>query len=513
VLAVALLAWASDIAAQTYTVDDPVIERMWQEGMEESQALALAQVLMDSLGPRLTGTPEYEAAQAWVLSTYQSWGVNARNEQYGTWMGWERGITHIDLVEPRIRSLHGMNLAWSPGTKKKADVILLPDFADSASFVAWLPQVKGKFVAISFPQPTCRPDDNWEANATAGSFARMTAERDTARGEWEARYGRMGVSENDLPKRLEEAGAAGVLTGGSPLGWGMMRVFSARTEKVPTLVLSCEDYGLLARLAENGQGPVVEVEAKANFRGEVPVFNTIAEIRGSEKPDEYIVLSAHFDSWDGGSGATDNGTGTITILEAMRIIRAAYPNPKRTIIAGHWNSEEQGLNGSRGFAAAHPEVVEGLQALFNQDNGTGRIVRVSMQGLTHAGEYFARWLSEVPTEISQHIDLQIPSSPGGGGSDYASFVCAGAPSFFPLAHRWSYFPYTWHTNIDTYDKLVEDDLKNNATLFAMLAYLASEDPERMPRDRRVLSVNPDTGEQMTWPECRDPRTWESYRNR
>ncbi len=513
VLVATLLAWTPSLEAQTYTVDDPVIERMWQEGMENSEAMALAQVLMDSIGPRLTGTPEYEAAQAWLLSTYQSWGVDARNEQYGTWMGWERGITHIDLVEPRVRSLQGMNLAWSPGTKKKADVILLPDFADSASFVAWLPQVKGRFVAISFPEPTCRPDTNWEENATSASFEKMKEEREAGREEWSARFDRIGVPQNDLPKRLEEAGAAGVLTGDRPYGWGVMRIFSARTGKVPTLILSCEDYGLLARLAMNGQGPVIEVEAKAKFRGDVPVFNTIAEIRGSEKPDEYIVLSAHFDSWDGGSGATDNGTGTITILEAMRIIKAAYPNPKRTIIAGHWNSEEQGLNGSRGFAASHAEVVEGLQALFNQDNGTGRIVRVSMQGLTQAGGYFSRWLTAVPTEIGQHVNLQTPGRPGGGGSDYAAFLCAGAPSFFLGAHNWSYFPYTWHTNLDTYDKLVADDLKNNATLFAILTYMASEEPEFMPRDQRVLPVDPRTGEQMTWPECREPRTWENYRNR
>ena len=512
-LVAALLAWTPSLEAQTYTVDDPVIERMWQEGMENSQAMALAQVLMDSIGPRLTGTPGYEAAQAWLLSTYQSWGVDARNEQYGTWMGWERGITHIDLVKPRIRSLHGMNLAWSPGTKKRANVIPLPDLADSASFVAWLPQVKGKFVAISFPEPTCRPDNNWEENATSASFEKMKEEREAGREEWNARFDRIGVSQNDLPKRLEGAGAVGVLTGDRPSGWGVMRIFSARTEKVPTLILSCEDYGLLARLAMNGQGPVIEVEAKAKFRGEVPVFNTIAEIRGSEKPDEYIVLSAHFDSWDGGSGATDNGTGTITILEAMRIIKAAYPNPKRTIIAGHWNSEEQGLNGSRGFAASHAEVVEGLQALFNQDNGTGRIVRVSMQGLTQAGAYFSRWLTAVPTEIGQHVNLQMPGRPGGGGSDYAAFLCAGAPSFFLGAHNWSYFPYTWHTNLDTYDKLVADDLKNNATLFAMLTYMASEDLDLMPRDQRILPLNPRTGAQMTWPECREPRTWEDYRNR
>ena len=108
----------------------------------------------------------------------------------------------------------------------------------------------------------------------------------------------------------------------------------------------------------------------------------------------------------------------------------------------------------------------------------------------------------------------IPGQPGGGGSDYASFVCAGAPSFFLGAHNWSYFPYTWHTNRDTFDKIVADDLKNNATLFAMLTYLASEDPEKMPRDQRVLPVSQRTGEQMTWPECREPwRSWEEYRNR
>src|SRR5690606_27677665 len=186
-----------------------------------------------------------------------------------------------------------------------------------------------------------------------------------------------------------------------------------------------EDYGLVWRLAENEQGPRLRITADAEFLGEVPVFNTIATIPGSEKPDEYIVLSAHFDSWDGSSGATDNGTGTITMLEAMRILKEVYPQPKRTIIAGHWGGEEQGLNGSRAFAADHPEIVEGLQVLLNQDNGTGRVSNISLQGFTGAGADFARWLSLVPGEITQHIDLQLPGFPGGGGSDYAAFVCYG----------------------------------------------------------------------------------------
>jgi Zn-dependent M28 family amino/carboxypeptidase len=215
------------------------------------------------------------------------------------------------------------------------------------------------------------------------------------------------------------------------------------------------------------------------------------------------VLSAHFDSWDGGSGATDNGTGTVTMLEAMRIIAETYPNPKRTIIAGHWSGEEQGLNGSRAWAADHPEVVEGLQALFNQDNGTGRVVNISMQGLPGAAPHFARWLSEIPTDITRHIDLVTPGTPGGGGSDYAAFVCYGAPAFSLSSLSWGYGAYTWHTQRDTFDKLVMDDVMNNATLTAMLTYLASEDPEMVSRERRAVMPMGRGGEPREWPTCRD----------
>jgi carboxypeptidase Q len=512
----ALIVFAQPLVGQTFPVNDPVLERMWQEGMEKSQTRRLAQVLLDSLGPRLTGTPEQRAAQEWLVATYGAWGIEARNEQYGTWLGWERGVTHIDLVAPRVRTLEGTLLAWSAGSdgKVRAGTVLFPDVADSTEFRRWLSQVEDKFVLMSFNEPTCRPDEDWEQNAVPESYEAMRTAREAAREAWESRFERVGLEENVRLRMLEEAGAAGVVRGGRPNGWGVMRVFSAYTEKMPALQLSCEDYGLLYRLTEAGQGPVLEVEARGRFEGEVPIFNTIAEIRGSEKPDEYVVLSAHFDSWDGASGATDNGTGTITILEAMRILKAAYPNPKRTIIAGHWNSEEQGLNGSRAFAADHPEVVEGLQALFNQDNGTGRITRVSMQGLTRAGEYFARWLSSLREEIGGQIDLTMPGTPGRGGSDYAAFLCDGAPSFFLFAHNWSYFPYTWHTNRDSFDKIVFDDLKNNAALFAMLAYLASEEEELMPRNERVLPVSQRTGEQMAWPECRPAiRSWQAYRDR
>jgi hypothetical protein len=288
-------------------------------------------------------------------------------------------------------------------------------------------------------------------------------------------------------------------------------VFGDLRQVAPAVELSCEDYGLLFRLAERGQGPTVRLRAEAEELGDVDVFNTIAEIKGSEKPDEYVVLSAHFDSWDAGSGATDNGTGTLTMLEAMRILRKVYPNPKRTILVGHWSGEEQGLNGSRAFAKDHPEIVKGLQALFNQDNGTGRVVNMSSSGLVGAAGSLARWMANVPAEIARHVQFTFPGFAPGGGSDNASFACYGAPGFGLGALSWNYGTYTWHTNRDTFDKVVFDEVRNNATLTAMLAYLASEDPETVPRDRRVFERGPDTvassngfPSPTSWPACTEP---------
>ena len=296
---------------------------------------------------------------------------------------------------------------------------------------------------------------------------------------------------------------AGVLTNTWSSGWGVDRIFSAVTERTPVFDVSCEDYGLLYRLAANNQGPVAEITAESQSLGEVPSSNVIAEIRGSELPDEYVLLSAHFDSWDGGSGATDNGTGTITMLEAMRILKAVYPNPRRTILVGHWNAEEMGLVGSRAFAADNPRIVEGLQALFNQDNGTGRIQNLSASGLVNASANMARWLSNLPADITRNVTFGFPGSPAGGGSDNASFICSGSPGFGLGSENFDYFSYTWHTNRDTYDKLDWDDLRNNATMVAMLAYLASEDPQRVPRERRTI-LPAQGGQPGQWPACVQP---------
>lgn len=502
---------ATPVHAQIFPGDDPVLEAIWSEGMENSQVYSLGQALLDSIGPRLTGTPNMQAAHDWAAGMFENWGLEARNEQYGTWLGWRRGISHVDLLEPRVRSLEGMLLGWSGGTPNgepvEGEVIAMPEFTSEAEVEAWLPSVEGKFVAIAYAEPTCRPDAQWEEYARPADFEEMAAERTRERGEWTgARFfvapGNAGVQE-----RLEAAGALGLFESRWSNAPGTNKVFSAATRTIPTFDMSCEDYGLLFRLAANGQSPRVRVQADAEFLGDVPTFNTIATIPGTELPDEYVLLSAHFDSWDGGSGATDNGTGTVTMMEAVRILKEVYPSPRRTILVGLWGGEEQGLNGSRAFAADHPEVVDGLQVLLNQDNGTGRVQNISMQGLIEAGAHFASWLAQIPSELSGDIDLNVPGAPGGGGSDYASFICAGAPAFSLSSLNWGYGTYTWHTNRDTFDKLVFDDLRNNATLAAMLAYQASEDPEQVPRDVRVLPVNPRTGQPAPWPTCRPGRRY------
>jgi hypothetical protein len=464
-----------------FPTQDPVIEAMWEQGMTEaSQVEALAQALLDSIGPRLLGSPGNDAANDWVQAMYDQWGVENRAEQYGTWRGWTRGYSHIDLVEPRVRSLHGMQQAYSAPTDGpvEADVVAFPADIDSeAAYAAWLETVAGRIVLLSSPELTCRAPESWMAHATPESWERQQERQqalDQAYGE-----ARRATGSNDVAGDVEAAGAVAVVSANWSNGWGANKYFGSPVDRIPGVQLSCEDYGLVHRLATNGQSPRMRLDLQSEDLGQRPVYNVIGEIPGTELPNEYVLLSAHLDSWDAGSGATDNGSGTIMMMEAMRILNETYPNPRRTILVGHWGGEERGLIGSNAFAEDHPEVVDGLQANFNQDNGTWRVDFIRMQGFTGAGSHFGRWLSAVPDEITRHIELDIPGTPESGGSDHMAFICRLAPGFRLQSNYPDYRQYTWHTEVDTYDKLVFDDLRNNATLAAMLAYMASEDPIRM----------------------------------
>ncbi len=402
----------------------------------------------------------------------------------------------MDLIAPRVQSLEAKMRVGSRSTggPVEGDVVALPIVAPLGVDTAqWLPLVKGKWVLISQPEPTCVPDRDLKQLARPETVERLKALREENR-IWFARW-------QEMEMQLLEAGALGIIESTWSGGWGTFWVWNVSGSVPPWMVLSCEDYGLVYRLAMNNQHPKLRIEAESEWGGQVPQFNVIAELRGTELPDEYVVLSAHLDSYAGATGATDNGSGTIMMLEAMRILKETYPNPRRTILVVHFGGEETHLAGSINYREDHPEVIEGLQVHFNQDNGPGRIQGIEGNGFLYAGQHIARWISLVPRQISEHITLEFPGQQLRGG-DIAPFLCVDAPSFF----LWSLQPpldegrgeYVHHTNRDTYDKILFDDLKENATLAAMLAYAASEDPERVPRDRAVLPIDPDTGEPREW---------------
>ena len=493
--------------AQGFATDDPVVKNIWKEAVDSSHLEQLAHQLFDVVGPRLVGTPQMQKAHDWVTSTYEGWGIEGKTEAWGKWKGWERGATHVDLLEPRVRTLEATMLAWSPPTKKggvTAGLIILADCPDSLAFLRWLPSVKGKFVLVSQPQLTGRPDKDWEEFALKEEFDSLKARRTRLTDAWNLRVRHTGYKADTLPNILEQAGAAGVLSSRWSQGYGVDKVFGCSTKTTPVIDVMLEDYNLLYRLVENGDKPVIHAVAESRFLDPQPTMNSTGTIKGKEKGDEFVMLSAHLDSWDAGSGATDNGTGTIMMMEAMRVLKKCYPNPRRTILAGHWGSEEEGLNGSRAFVKDHPEIVAKLQALFNQDNGTGRVVSLGAQGLINAGDHLAHWLSRVPRPAMAEVKLDVPGMPFGGGTDNASFITVGAPGFGLGSNAWNYFLYTWHTNRDTYDKIVFDELKNNVVLVATLVYMASEDPEFVPRDRRVMPIDEKTGLPRPWPEPKEP---------
>lgn len=483
------------------------VDAIMKETYENSQLEKLAFQLVDGIGPRLVGSPKMQQAHDWAVNTFKSWGIDARNEKWGEWKSWERGTSSIEMVYPYVKSLEGMQLAFSPSTGAKGvtgEVIMMPVFKTKEEFEKFLPKTKGKLVMVSQYQPSGRPDYNWKEFATEESYERYKKESEKRNAEWNKSLETIGYSWRTIGKPFENAGAKGLIWSNWSRGFGVNKIFFAGTSKIPVVDVSLEDYGQLYRMLENGITPRLKLTTNSKDHGMAPTFNTVAEIRGTEKPDEYIILSAHIDSWDGGTGATDNATGTITMMEVARILKKLYPNPKRTILVGLWGSEEQGLNGSRAFVSAHPEKMKGIQAVFNQDNGTGRIQNVSGQGFLHAYDYLGRWFAAAPSQLTREIKFTFPGYPGGGGSDHASFVAAGAPAFMLGSLNWAYGNYTWHTQRDTYDKIVFDEVKNNVALIAILTYMASEDPQKSSSERINLPVNPRTGEQMQWPTVQEP---------
>lgn len=505
-LTTAILLFGASITQVEAQVDEAMTKKIIEEATTSSQLEVLAHELLDVIGPRLVGSPEMKQAHDWVIRTYNKWGIAAENQAYGEWKAWQRGTTVVTMTSPRIQSLQATQLAWSPATKKavEAEVVHIPDIKTKEEFEKWTKTIKGKIVLASPYYASGRSEDQWKENATKEGFdAYMSAKSkvNTSLNPAILASGTRTLSE--FCKALENKGAVGIVQSNWAGVIGSNRIFDAKTEKIPVVDVSYEDFSMLYRFSTFGHPAKIKLEVDNKHLGSAPTFNTIATIPGTSKADEYVILSAHLDSWDGAQGACDNGTGTILMMEVARIIKKLDPNPKRTIIIGHWGSEEQGLNGSRAYVIDQPEVIKNTKVLFNQDSGTGRINRITGQGFVHSYDYLGKWLSKVPKEYSQYIQTNFPDMPQNGGTDNASFVAAGIPAFNLSTQGWNYGSYTWHTNRDTYDKIVFEEVQRNVITTAILTIEAANDENEISNERRVLPLN-EKGEVTEWPTIKEP---------
>lgn len=500
---VPLLAISFNAAAQTdfQLRKQHIYEDIAAEISTNSQLEQLATELLDEIGPRLVGSPEMKKAHDWVKETYAKWNIEAENIAYGEWKSWQRGTTEITMTYPRLKSLEGTQLAWNASANKttESEVVIMPVFKNTGEFERWIPTVKGKIILISQYQDSGRPESQWKEQATEEDFTVYKDSKEQSLNDWNNSIKATGKTIRELVSYLESKGAIGFIQCYNTGIMGSNRVFYSFAKKVPMVDVSLEDYGLLYRLAKNGKTPKVRINAQSKDLGTSKTFNTIATIPGKSKPNEYVMLSAHLDSWDGAQGATDNGTGTILMMEVARLIKKYSPNNDRTIVIGHWGSEEQGLNGSRAYVMDHPSEVQKIKVLFNQDSGTGRINYIGGQGFTESYNYLGNWLQHVPEPIRKHIKTDFPGMPQGGGTDNASFIAAGIPAFNLSTQNWDYGSYTWHTNRDTYDKIVFPELEKNVVTTAILTLEAANDPNNISSEKRTLPTNTE------WPTVKEPK--------
>jgi hypothetical protein len=401
-------------------------------------------------------------------------------EPFDFGVSWERGPLSLRIVEPFDRAITGHSWAWTAGTGGKArkGPVVLVDLSTRDSLALYRDRVRGAWVLPRPSSPVWNPDG---PPPTAQDSARVAALR-AARATLTADTSAAAVLERrqfliDLPYLLAGAGALGTLVdGGKEHALMTMSGSPNRVSPLPSIVISHEDYALLERLIQGGVVPRLEGRVE-NKLGKSPVrqWNTVAEIEGGELPGQVVILGAHLDSWDLGTGVTDNGAGSMVVLEAARVLARSGKKPRRTIRFILFSGEEQGLLGARAYAAAHAAQADSVQAVLVIDNGTGRIVGQALQGRADLEETWRALLAPVA-----HLGAGNVRDAMKTGTDHLAFSFYGIPSFNFDQDPRGYF-HTHHSESDTYDKAVGEDLAQASAVMAVTAYELANMPELLAR--------------------------------
>ncbi|HTV01965.1 MAG TPA: M20/M25/M40 family metallo-hydrolase [Luteitalea sp.] len=500
------------MAAGPEPIDHAVNARIRAEARDRSQIMKTLHVLTDVYGPRLTGSPNHKAAAEWTIAEMKRWGFDRgflEEWDFGH-PGWLNERLSVHVTAPVKDTLVGEALAWTNGTDgpvhAAAVQLVIPERPTEASLKTFLDgkaaAVAGKIVLVGAGTPVpvnfSKSDLRRNADDLAATFDPVNprppqfgpaASRGGPAAPEPGRLTARQVTEqvdafllaNKVPVRINDGGR----------DHGQIRAFNNATydgaKAPPTIILRNEDFGRLARLLADGRPVELDVDVVNRWYPEGRTsYNAIAEIAGTDKAQEVVMLGGHLDSWHAATGATDNAIGVAVMMEAARILKALDLKPRRTIRVALWGGEEQGLLGSKAYVARHFGTAEAPTPEFatfggylNVDSGTGRIRGATVFGPTEA----ARILREIvaPFEDLGMVGATATKSRRSGGTDSTSFNAAGLPGIGLLQDPIEYQSYTWHTNLDTYERIVEADVKKSAAVIASAIYHLAMREEMLPR--------------------------------
>jgi len=512
------------------SLDLATIERIRTEGLWHSHVMEYGSGLFDGVGPRLTGSPEFERAAQWSIEQLRRMGAsNPHEESWGDFgMGWTQVGTSLLMTAPSTATLLAQATPWSPATQGeiKGDVIAVPELEDEKGFDAWKGKLAGKIILYGNapkinPDPS-NPMQHYDA-AKLEHFASFPLNGDQEDSFvlpddpafWEKIFKQMMFKEKVAKFFADEHAAAVLVPGGwrgiihddtgESMGWFVYR--PDHKQALPSAVIANEAFLRMHRLVSHKVPVTVTLNIDTRFSGDhVEGHDVIAEIPGTDPAlkDQVVMMGGHLDSWIAGTGATDDGAGTIIALEAMRILKALNIQPRRTIRIGLWGGEEQGIFGSSGYIRNHygtlsystkPEeqlVPEFLReqvgpvtvkpehaqfdAYFNADNGTGKFLGIFCEGNSQAARIFEQWAKPI-----KDLGFTTISMRNTGSTDHVPFDQVGLPGFQFIQDPRDYESETHHTNEDTYERLSEPDLKQAATVMAIFVYNAAQRDAMMPR--------------------------------
>lgn len=487
--------------------DAAILAGIKKEGSANSKVMGIAFHLTDVSGPRLTASPGFLRAANWSISELKKMGlVNAKLEPWGEFgKGWEQEKCYIAMTAPYYQPFIAVPRAWTgstPGGMMTGEVVLVKA-KDTTELLNYAGKLKGKIVMMwsnTELKPSFEPDAKRFSEEELSRMANRNAEsqRPTQSnfGDSAQRAERMArlVLQRRMNDLINKENPALILSMANNGTDGTIFVSSggsyAKDAAIApaNVMLSSDDYLRLQRLLNAGIKVKIEADIKTKFfTDDLKGYNVIAEIPGTDPnlKDEIVMLGGHLDSWHGATGATDNASGCAVMMEAVRIIKALNIQPKRTIRIALWGGEEQGLHGSRNYVKNHisdPATMElkpmheKVSVYYNLDNGTGKIRGVYLQGNKDVGPIFQEWLKKFGDPEATTVTISNT-----GGTDHLAFDAVGVPGFQFIQDPIEYSTRTHHTNMDTYDHLVADDLKQAAQIIAYFVYNSANMDEKIPR--------------------------------